>query len=538
MFKKKNVLSMVLAFIVILSNTVVLAQESVAEVQPELMGGDLSIPIRDASSWALDELVDSDRYGLYKADDLYKGDLRDLLNENLRDSLLINFNEKLQTTNLKAVKKPKFLAEIKDSKTRGGFLREIYNILVLYENEENLGKDPIMYLNHTGIAVGSGNKLFLDRNITVEEGILFTTRAIDYIYNENNLDSQGLMWKVENKGNTVYLLGSIHYGVPDLYPLRNEILTNFSESEVLYVEVDITNQEEMMKAMVEKMSELEEKLKESSKYQDGTTLESVLDENLYSQIKTIMEKHNISEKEYGNLKIQGIEQKLNEIIIEEALENLPEQDEIETDKAMEEMMEELSDNELMNLLIEGPKLGLDFYFLDKAKSSNKNIGELESIENQLELLFGGGLFGNSENNISQEEMTKRLKEVLKNFDDQGNIVEVELSENEKLLDEDFEEEMEKALKEQVDIIQGMFDAVKEGDSEKLAKLFVESDGEEIFGAQLIGERDKDMAKKISEFLEGEENKTYFIVAGAAHFVVDGTILDNLLNMGYEVEKIK
>ena len=76
--------------------------------------------------------------------------------------------------------------------------------------------------------------------------------------------------------------------------------------------------------------------------------------------------------------------------------------------ALEEAMEELSENELMNLLIEGPKLGVDFYFLDKAKTSNKIVGELESIESQLDLLFNSGIFGEMDD-ISEDEYIERLK---------------------------------------------------------------------------------------------------------------------------------
>lgn len=544
MFNKKSILSIALAFVLILSNTMVFAQEATPEIQPDLMENGLSIPERNASAWALNELVDSDRYGLYKVEDLYKNNLRNPLNDEFKESLLKNFSEKLETSNLEKVEKPKFLTEVKNSKTRGDFLREVYNILVPYEKEENLGKDPIMYLKHIGVLAGNGKELFLDRNITSEEGILFTKRAIDYIYSENNIDTQGLMWKVENKGNTVYLLGSIHYGNPELYPFRNDVLDNFSESETLYVEVDITNQEEITRVMMEKISEFEENAKKANEYQDGTTLDSVIDKELYSKIKDIMNKHNIPEEEYKNLKIQGIEQKLNEIIIAETLEdlkNLSNENKEELEEALEEGMEELLDNELMKLLTEGPKQGVDFYFLDKAKTLNKKVGELESMESQMDLLFGG-LLGDSTNDMSEEEQIEQLKEVLENFDAKGNIIETEEVENENEEDlelgEDFEEEINKLFKEQLDAIEGMFDAIKLGDAEKLAEIFTESDGAEMFGGELIGERDKNMAKKIAGLLEGEEGKTYFIVAGAAHFVVDGTVIDNLTNMGYKVERIK
>lgn len=539
MLKRNNILSILLAFILIVSNTIVLAEELVPEVQPALMDSGLSIPERDASSWALDELVDSDRYGFYKAEDIYKNNLRSELNDELKENLLKGFRVKLEGTNLEKIEKLQFITEVKNSKTRGGFVKELYNILTSYENEENLRKDPIIYLNHVGILRGSGKDLFLDRNITVEEGILFIKRAVDYIYRENNLDSKGLMWKVENKGNVVYLLGSIHYGKPEIYPFRNEILKNFAESEMLFVEVDISNQEELMRVMMEKMEELEEEMEKASKYEDGTTLKSQIDEEMYSKIERIMKKHDILEEEYVDFKISGVSQKLSEIFMDEIFTDFPDEFDEEFQAGFEAEMAELMDNELMKLMIEGPKLGLDFYFLDKAKTLDKNIGELESMESQMELLFGqGGLFGEveGEGEGSEEYEIDILKDILQSFDNEGNILEIKEAEDEEFQAE-FEAEMEKAFEEQLNEIEGMFDAIKVGDAERLAEIFIESEGAKMFGGQLLGERDKNMARKIGNLLEGEEEETYFIVVGAAHFVVDGTIIDNLREMGYRVERL-
>ncbi len=552
MSKRKNILSLALASIMLLSNTLVFAEdllpeEILPEMETDFLDTGLSIPDRDASSWALDELVDSDRYGLYKTDELYRNNLKIELKGELKTSLLNKFEEKLEESTLEKTEKPEYLAEVKDSNSRGDFLRQVYNVLVSYEKEENLGKDPIMYLNHTGILLGNGQELFLDRAITTEEGIIFVKRAVDYIYDQNEIDSKGLMWKVEHKGNIVYLLGSIHYGETELYPFRKEVLNNFSDSEALFVEVDISNQEELMRIMMEKMGEFEEDMKKSSKFEDGTTLESQVDEEVYKKIVTIMEKHDIPEEEYLNLKVSGANQKVSEIFLDDLFSELPEefQDEMDEElaadfeKEMEEGMAELMDNEFMQLIIEGPKLGMDFYFLDKAKTSDKKVGELESIESQMDLIFGGGLFGEMEEPSKEEEL-EMLKEMLESFDDEGNIVEIEEEDEDfdQEMDEELEAEMDKIFQEQADLIKGMFDAIKLGDAEKLSALFIESEGEEMLGGQLLGDRDKNMANKISDLLQGDEEKTYFVVVGAAHFVVDGTIIDNLINKGYKVEKVK
>ena len=48
------------------------------------------------------------------------------------------------------------------------------------------------------------------------------------------------LWKVTSKTNTVRLLGSIHLGSEDFYPLPAEIEEAYSQSKVLVVEVDLT----------------------------------------------------------------------------------------------------------------------------------------------------------------------------------------------------------------------------------------------------------------------------------------------------------
>jgi len=51
-----------------------------------------------------------------------------------------------------------------------------------------------------------------------------------------------LLWRVSDvtSGSVVYVLGTLHYGVPDLYPLPPYILNALDESSKLIVEVDVT----------------------------------------------------------------------------------------------------------------------------------------------------------------------------------------------------------------------------------------------------------------------------------------------------------
>lgn len=53
------------------------------------------------------------------------------------------------------------------------------------------------------------------------------------------------IWKVEHNGVTSYLFGSIHMGDQSMYPLPEKVRTAFSESEILVVEIDMTNINQM-----------------------------------------------------------------------------------------------------------------------------------------------------------------------------------------------------------------------------------------------------------------------------------------------------
>lgn len=54
-------------------------------------------------------------------------------------------------------------------------------------------------------------------------------------------ESTPAFWKVQSKTASVYLLGSMHFGAEDFYPLPEVVTEAFEASQILVVEVDITN---------------------------------------------------------------------------------------------------------------------------------------------------------------------------------------------------------------------------------------------------------------------------------------------------------
>jgi len=52
-------------------------------------------------------------------------------------------------------------------------------------------------------------------------------------------EQKSFLWKVQSRGNTVYLLGSIHLLRKEIYPLHRKIEEAFDRSAVLVVEADV-----------------------------------------------------------------------------------------------------------------------------------------------------------------------------------------------------------------------------------------------------------------------------------------------------------
>ncbi|HEU5464905.1 MAG TPA: TraB/GumN family protein, partial [Candidatus Binatia bacterium] len=74
---------------------------------------------------------------------------------------------------------------------------------------------------------------------------------------------KSLLWQVRRDGNSIYLLGSIHYLRPENYPLNVAILEALDTSKKLVLEIDLnsTPPEAAQRAMLE-----------TATYRDGTSL--------------------------------------------------------------------------------------------------------------------------------------------------------------------------------------------------------------------------------------------------------------------------
>ncbi|CAH0117954.1 hypothetical protein PAE9249_00419 [Paenibacillus sp. CECT 9249] len=148
-----------------------------------------------------------------------------------------------------------------------------------------------------------------------------------------------------------------------------------------------------------------------------------------------------------------------------------------------------------------PQQGIDYYFLQKAKDS-KDILELEGAQFQFEMFDG-----------FSEDVQKTLLELALNPE-----------------------------ADKQETLQQLAEYWKTGNEQGLAELLfapVEekySDNYAIYMEALTDKRNVTMTEKIEQYLQGEGNKTYFVVVGTAHYLGDQGIVKLLERKGYKVEK--
>lgn len=148
-------------------------------------------------------------------------------------------------------------------------------------------------------------------------------------------------WEMtDNSGKTSYLLGSIHLGIADMYPLPDGLLAAFDSSEVLVLEINMNevNPVELMKKAM---------------FQDERTLESSVSEAHFKYFETEFHNYGLNKSYYNKFKpwfaafFVGTLNMQNEGL---------EQD-----------------------------LGIDMYFLGKANEREMQVDQLESMDSQVNI---------------------------------------------------------------------------------------------------------------------------------------------------------
>ena len=158
-----------------------------------------------------------------------------------------------------------------------------------------------------------------------------------------------LIWEVRSEANTVYLLGSIHLGRSDMYPMGPVVEKAYQASKIVVLEADPTDQESIMGAI------------SASLYEPPESLQKNLPGPLLARLSRTLERYGIPLEQV---------QPMKPFLVAITLAS------IEYAKAGFD-----------------PSLGVDMHFARRAKQDGKPVVELESFGGQMALMsnLSGGL---------------------------------------------------------------------------------------------------------------------------------------------------
>lgn len=160
--------------------------------------------------------------------------------------------------------------------------------------------------------------------------------------------AQTSVWKVEGKGTTLYLGGTLHILRSQDYPLPAEYEKAYLDSQCLVFEADIKEMENPANA---------QKMMMKAMYTDGRNLKSVLSDETFEALKTEFEKIGMP--------------------IERIMQFKP---------SMALLMLTIAKYQQMGVTSQG----IDKFYYSKAEKDEKALKFLETIDAQIELLVGLG----------------------------------------------------------------------------------------------------------------------------------------------------
>lgn len=276
--------------------------------------------------------------------------------------------------------------------------------------------------------------------------------------------AEPVMWELTDGEDTAYVLGSIHLGSADFYPFTPEIETAFEESPTLLVEADLSDPDVAQ--------EVEEFTLAEGLYPEGETLWDNISPETAESLTTFCE----------------------ELGIPEAACN-------ETFSSLEPWLASLTTG-FLPLAMQGFDLefGVDTYFINKAKETDKEIVEIENAIDQVSLF--------------SDEPPELMETYLKEGTDY--------------------------LIENPDFFQNLVDDYAEGDVEGLTEAFQASTDTDIpevaeFERKLLQDRNVIMADAVEQTLGDDEPA--FVVVGVAHLLGEESVIDLLEERGYEVTQV-
>ncbi len=449
------------------------------------------------NKWAQLDLHKAENYGILEGEWILDG-MTNIIDQTTFDGLSKNISIKLGQIPGATLKDEEIIIDTStDGITKKEVLDMLYTILMSYDYSKELNpdnKDVVAYMTELGVIRGDGKELGLDMPCTEEVAAVMSRRLIEEVYDIFDADSKGLFWKVEHNGNTVYMLGAIHFGTASMHPMSDEIENAYDESNALVVEANI-------------YLPMPEEAGQYQYYMDGTTIKDHVSEEYYNKLVQVLAKYNLTPDNFGpakewvytnNIAVLGMTDTSSSN--DPALKNV-----LGVDKFWS--MYNLVENKKPQIELEGAMYQLEL--LD-------NMGA-ELKELQFEQVVDNALLGVSP---SEEELSADAQAFIRwnNYWNTGNA---DALAAELMAEEESEQESEIP---DVEI-----------DEELLALVTEQA---EEYNKALWETRDTNMTDDIETMLNGEGSTTYFVTVGAGHYVSDTGIIKQLQDRGYTVTQIK
>lgn len=303
--------------------------------------------VPEVSNWAIETLNEGEKFGIFPPEWYFENFQAAISADRL--STLIDLTEK-KVASLNLEKNDKFTpVEVKGDNTREDIVNRLYNVIAQYD--VNANNDPVSYLQQRQILRGDAKGLQLDQQATTEQAVIFAIRLIKDIYATAEQGAKGVAWVVEDEDTKIYLLGSIHLGIPDLYPFNTKLTNAFDESEGLFLEANILDPEGNAYSM------------EKATYSDGQTLQQSISQETYTKLQKVADKIGLSMEDLNVYKPWVISNNLSIYTM-----------------TMDDAFG-LSAAEMANY-------GIDTQFLLSAMLKQKPIYELEGMKAQIDMLDG------------------------------------------------------------------------------------------------------------------------------------------------------
>jgi len=285
--------------------------------------------------------------------------------------------------------------------------------------------------------------------------ILFVSTGLHAQQSKQTTSPKHCLWLVETPLNkAVFLLGSLHVLKSDAYPLATAINEAYRLSQKVVFETDLA-------AMMDPA--IQAKMLALGLYPEGQTLFQNISDEMRNALKKKMADLGIPMEYFGRFRPWFIAVTLTAL-------------------------------ELQRLGF-SPEYGIDVHFYGRAGSDQKEIGFLEPVDFQLDLL----------GKMNAHDQNAFLGQTLKDLDVAAQMAD------------------------------DMLKNWKKGDVDNLtAILFKSFEGYPQIENRLLRRRNIDWIKKIEEMMA--EDKNIFIVVGAGHLIGPGSVVALLKEKGYTVKQ--